>query len=223
MIKLYRIIFVLSFVSLIPSSLYAQQRFEISAGISTPGYHAWETGITLGEQIGIPDEYKYRTLSDMERDAYKSSYRPGYSIQAAYKLADHGFTKRLSVLGYAGLNMVDFEKIDYLTNKPLYNETACRYDILFGIRYHIVTKKRFMMYTQIMAGGHIDDDSKYWEYNYYLRENPAVVQVTFLGFRFKAREDGGFCFLADLGTGSEYQLAGLLIIPGVRLGLGYTF
>ena len=222
MIKIFKIIIALSLVSFIPLSLNAQQRFEISAGISTPGYHTWETGINLGEPIGVPPEYSNNTLSNMGRDAYKSTYLSGLSIQGAYKLADHGFTKKLSVLGYVGLNMVGYEKIDYLTNTPLSGELAKRVDILLGIRYHIVTRENFMMYTQIMGGGPIDDDSDYWEVNSSAREL-ATVQFTFLGFRFKPIDNCGLCFLADFGTGSEYQLAGLIIIPGVRLGLGYTF
>lgn len=222
MMKHLRAIIVLSLVSFIPSWLSAQRKLEVSAGISTPGYHVWEKGVIIGEQVGIRDDYSDKTLANMEQDAYKSSYKPGYSIQAAYKLADHGFTKRLSVLGYAGLTMVDFEKLDYLSNKSLYSETALKYDVLVGIRYHIVTKDRFMMYTQALVGGHFYDESRYWTCNNYLREDPVTVQMTFLGFRFQSAQ-GRFCFLTELGTGSEYGLGSLLILPGVRLGLGYTF
>jgi len=222
MMKLLRIITALIFVSFIPSWLSAQRRLEISAGISTPGFHVWEKGVVIGEQVGIRDDYSDKTLANMEQDAYKSSYKPGYSIQAAYKLADHGFTKRMSVLGYAGLSMVDFEKIDYLSSKSLYSETALKFDVLVGIRYHIVTKDFFMMYTQALVGGHFYDESRYWTCNSFLRKDPVTVQVTFLGFRFQSSQ-GRFCFLTELGTGSEYGLENLIIIPGVRLGLGYTF
>lgn len=224
MIKLNRIIIALLIATFIPSCLNAQRRFEISAGISTPGYHVWEKGFFVGERIGFVDEYADRSLADMDLDAYKSSYHPGYSIQGAYKLPDHGFTKRLSLVGYVGLNVVGFEKMDYLTNTSLYNETAYRFDVLFGIRYHIITKEKYMMYTQAMIGGHIDDHSRYWECNSFFRKNdPVTAQITFLGFRFKTAQDDGFCFMTELGTGSEYGLSGLIIIPGVRLGLGYTF
>ena len=222
MMKLYRIIIALALVSFIPMWLNAQQRFEISAGISTPGYHVWEKGVTFGERVGIRDDYSDKTLGNMEKDAYKSSYYPGFSIQAAYKLPEQGFTKRLSVVGYAGLNMVDFEKIDYLSNKVLYSETALKFDVLVGVRYHMVRKKHFMMYTQTLVGGHFDNWSRYCDYNSFVKKDPFTVQVTFLGLRFQSAQ-GRFCFLTELGTGSEYGLENLIIIPGVRLGLGYTF
>ena len=221
--KLLRTIIALSFVASIPSLINAQQRFEISAGISTPGFHTWEVygSPTLGESLGYLNHYEHHSLSNMDSYAYKSSYHTDLSIQAAYKLPDHGFTKRLSVVAYAGLNTADFEKIDYLTNKALYSETAHKLDILLGVRYHIVTKERFMMYTQSLVGWHIDDKSLYWKYNRYLNEDRTTVQFTFLGFRFQSPH--GFCFLAEMGEGSEYSLHKLLIIPGVRLSLGYTF
>lgn len=224
MMKLHRILIALTIVSFIPLWLNAQQRFEISAGISTPGDHVWEKtgGIFIGESFDTPDPYKDYTLANMDRNAYKSTYYPSYSIQAAYKLPNHGFTKRLSVVSYVGLDMVDFEKIDYLSNKTLYIEKAYKFDVLVGARYHIVTKDLFMMYTQIMVGGRIFDGSQYWDSNSYLRKKPLTVQVTYLGFRVQD-DQGRLCFLAELGEGSEYSLGGLVLIPGVRLSLGYTF
>ena len=222
MIKLYRLIIASAFVTLIPCGLNAQSRFEISAGISTPGYHVCDKiGFGVGEEVGFHDEYQYVTLTEMEKDSYRSRYYPGYSLQVAYKLPDHGFTKRLSVVAYAGLSTVGFEKIDYLTNNSLYSENAKKLDVLVGVRYHIVSQERFMMYTQAMIGGHFNDNSLYWEYNDFLSDNPATVQLTYLGFRFKSRN--GICFLTELGEGSDYSLYGMILIPGVRLSLGYTF
>ena len=219
--KLFKTLIALSIISLVPSWTNAQQRFEISAGISTPGFHTWEKGVMFYGG-STPQEYSYNKLSDMEEYAYRSNYYPGFSVQAAYKLPDHGFTKKLSVLAYAGLNTVGFEKFDYLTNKFLYSETAFKFDLMAGLRMHIITRDHFMMYTQAMIGLQFKDKSHYWDYNNYLAEkDPVAVQVTFLGFRFKT--NSGLCYLAELGTGSEYELTRTLLIPGVRLGLGYTF
>lgn len=221
--NLFKAIIASLLFSLIPSWTNAQRRFEISAGISTPGYHTWERGGGLFvDQYNLAERYEYNKLSNMDRYSYRSSYNPGYSIQAVYKLPDHGFTKRLSILSYAGLNTVDFEKYDYLTNKSLYRETAVKLDVLAGVRFQMVSRPRFMMYTQTLVGFHFNDESLYWDYNSYLETNPATVQITFLGLRFQSAQ-GRFCFLTELGTGSEYELGGLVLIPGVRLGLGYTF
>ena len=222
MIKLYRLIIASAFVALIPCGLNAQSRFEISAGISTPGMHVCDKrGLGIGEPVDFYDKYQDVTLTDMEKDSYRSSYYPGYSLQAAYKLADHGFTKRLSVVAYAGLTTVGFEKIDYLTNTPLYSEKALKLDVQVGVRYHIMTKEHFMMYTQAMVGGRIDDKSLYWEYNDIISDNPVSFQITYLGFRFKY--SNGICILTELGEGFDYSLYGMILIPGVRLSLGYTF
>ena len=222
MIKLYRLIIASAFVALIPCGLNAQSRFEISAGISTPGMHVCDKrGLGIGEPVDFYDKYHDVTLTDMEKESYRSSYYPGYSLQAAYKLADHGFTKRLSVVAYAGLTTVGFEKIDYFTNTPLYSEKVLNLDLLVGVRYHIMSKEHFMMYTQAMVGGRINDNSLYWEYNDIISDNPAPFQITYLGFRFKSKN--GICFLTELGEGLDYSLFGMILIPGVRLSLGYTF
>ena len=219
--KLFKTIIALSFVSLFPSWINAQSRFEISAGVSTPGFHTWEKGIILNGVASVPEEYRFNKLSDMDGYAYRSTYYPGFSIQAAYKLPDHGFTKRLSVLAYAGLNTAGFEKFDYLTNKSLYSETAFKFDLMAGVRLHMVTREHFMMYTQALVGLQIKDKSQYWDYNNYIAQDPTAVQITFLGFRFKS--DNGLCYQVELGTGSEYEFGRMVLIPGVRLGFGYTF
>ena len=218
--KLSKTIIALTFFSLFTPWINAQQRFEISAGVSSPGFHTWEKGAALNNSY-FPEDYKFNKLSDMDGFAYRSTYYPGFSIQAAYKLPDHGFTKKLSILAYAGLNTAGFEKFDYLTNKSLYSETAFKFDLMAGIRLHLITKDHFMMYTQAMVGLQIKDKSHYWDYNHYIAKDPVAIQMTFLGFRFKS--DSGLCYLAELGTGSEYEFSGMLLIPGVRIGLGYTF
>ena len=54
MMKLYRLIIASAFVALKPCGLKAQSRFEISAGISTPGMHVCdERGLGIGEQVEI--------------------------------------------------------------------------------------------------------------------------------------------------------------------------
>lgn len=222
--NMLRTIIAFSFVVSIPLWVNAQQRFEISVGVSTPGYHTWEKygEPYFGEVFDYPDDYEYRSLSNIDSYAYRSIYYPGFSFQAAYKLPDHGFTKKLSVLAYLGLNTAGFEKIDYLTNKSLYREKAYKLNLLVGFRFHIVSKEHFMMYAQAMIGAPLyEDKSLYWEYNLYLKEKPVTAQVTFLGLRFQSSR--GFCFLAEMGEGSEYSLGGLILIPGVRLSLGYTF
>ena len=128
--KLFKAIIALSFFSLSPSWINAQQRFEISAGVSSPGFHTWEKRSLLNSSF--PEDYRYNKLSAMDDYAYRSTYYPGLSIQAAYKLPDHGFTKRLSVLAYAGLNTAGFKKYDYLTNKLLYSEAAFKFDLMAG-------------------------------------------------------------------------------------------
>lgn len=220
--KLYITIIAFFFVASIPTLINAQQRFEISAGISSPGYHSWEKfgGPNFGVSDSYNHEYEFHSFSNMESHAYKSRYYPGLSIQAAYKLPDNGFTKRLSALAYVGLHTVDFDKIDYLTNQSLYSEMALKLDILFGVRFHIVTKEHFMMYSQVLLGGYIKDKSLYWEYNEYFRYNPLPFNITILGFR--TQYPNGFCWQAEFGEG-EYSVYGLVLIPGVRFGFGYTF
>ena len=117
-------------LTIIPYGTRAQDRFEISVGLSTPGLYAWErTGIVVGENIER-DIYKYKSLANIYKESYKSHYYPGFSVQMAYKLPEYGFTKRLSIVGYAGLDVAVFENYDLVSNSFLYKENARKLDFL---------------------------------------------------------------------------------------------
>lgn len=206
---------------IIPYGTRAQDRFEISVGISTPGLYAWErTGIVVGEDLEY-DIYKYKSLANINKESYKSYYYPGFSVQMAYKLPEYGFTKRLSIVGYAGLDVAVFENYNLVSNSFLNKENARKLDFILGVRYHIVSKSRFIMYSQFMVGSFIKDKSLYWEYNTYTDDDKPTVQAT-LGFRIKTAPESQSCFLTEFGYGSEY-ITSFILIPGIRLGYGYTF
>jgi len=216
-----KLLTIATLLTIIPYGTRAQDRFEISVGLSTPGLYAWErTGIVVGENIER-DIYKYKSLANIYKESYKSHYYPGFSVQMAYKLPEYGFTKRLSIVGYAGLDVAVFENYDLVSNSFLYKENARKLDFLLGVRYHIVSKNRFIMYSQFMVGSFIKDKSLYWECNSYTDDDKPTVQAT-LGFRIKTAPESRSCFLTEFGYGSEY-ITSFILIPGVRLGYGYTF
>lgn len=214
------------FAALIPSVIQAQEnrKFEINFGISSPGVAVVSTD--LSNDYRYYDSYIYeQDLSAWDIDAYNSVVYPSFSLEFAYKLAESGFFKRLDLVGYVGLHSVAFEDIDIVkgTNNK---ETAIKLDVLIGIRYNIVKKTYFNMYTQFLLGGDIIRGTRYWDIvdDSFSDGKGSTAQLTFLGFNIKlGRRESRLGAMIELGYGTEYAASAIPILPGVRTGLSYKF
>ena len=224
----------------IPGTIGAQDKqhkFEINIGISSPGLHCRADRDIADfefhfEEIEYNDYYynsfdynSHKQLHDIYLESYKSTLYPGLSIEASYKLADSGFNKRLTLLGMAGLQMVDFEDFNISTNSTC-KETARRIDLLIGFRLNIINSSYFNMYSQFLLGGDIFDKSRYWKI---VEEKTDVekglaFQHTYLGFRAKiGRRESRLGVMVELGHGTMYSTSKFPFIPGVRTGVSYLF
>ena len=215
--------------AVIPYAVQAQEKqrkFEINVGISTPGMIEMQDSELSG--LGFEHfDYYYsdRPLSDLDKESYKSTLYPCLSVEAAYKLAESGFFKRLDLVGFVGLHNVFYEDFDMVNNINS-KETATKLDILVGFRYNIVKKTYFNMYTQFLAGGAVGAKSGYWKMmsEKWSEGGSPTMQFTFLGFNVKlGRRESRMGAMVELGFGSEYSVSNLFIIPGVRTGLSYKF
>ena len=131
-----------------------QRKFEINVGVSSPGLHCRADRDIADFEFHFEENYSSSDYSDKQLydiyiDSYKSTLYPGLSIEASYKPADSGFSKRLTLLGMAGLQMVDFEDFNISTNSTC-KETARRIDLLIGFRVNIINTSYFNMYSQFL-------------------------------------------------------------------------
>ena len=210
-----------------PLAVQAQETkgdFDFNIGISTPGLYSL-ADLEYGRYSFF--YYDYSNLSDLSKESYNSTLYPSISAELSYKLADAGFFKRLSLVGYAGLHMAEYQDISVASNTYNVVETAVKVDLLLGIRYHIINKKYFSMYTQAFLGGEIKNDCDYWDITGKVVNLGALgenirVHLTFLGLRFKLGGSNVGLF-TELGHGSEYCTSSLIVIPGIRAGVSYRF
>ena len=215
-------------VAVIPYWVQAQEKqrkFEINVGVSTPGMTEMQDSKLSDLGFEHFDYYHDRPLSELDKESYNSTLYPCLSVETAYKLADSGFFKRLDLVGFVGLHNVYYEVFDMVNNISS-KETATKLDILVGIRYNIVKKTYFNMYTQFLAGGAVGAKSGYWKMmsEKCSEGGSPTMQFTFLGFNVKlGRRESRLGAMVELGFGSEYAVSDLLIIPGVRTGLSYKF
>ena len=202
-----------------------QRKFEINVGISTPGMIEMQDSELSGLGIEHFDYYSDKPLSNLDKESYNSTLYPCLSVEAAYKLAESGFFKRLDLVGFLGLHNVCFEDID-IVNNISHKETATKLDILVGIRYNIIKKTYFNMYTQFLAGGAVGAKSGYWKMmsDKWSEVGSPTLQFTFLGFNVKlGLRESRLGAMVEFGYGSEYALSELFLIPGLRTGLSYKF
>lgn len=217
-----------------PLALKAQEKkgdFEFNVGISTPGlYSIADTEGHRGDLHGGIDFYHldYLGLSDLNKESYNSTLYPSVSVELAYRLADAGFFKRLSLVGYAGLHVADYQDVNVVYGTKDNREIAVKMDCLFGVRYHIIEHSCFNMYTQAFLGKEIRNDCAYWDITGdvvnrgSLGEKDIRWHFTFLGFRFNPK-NSNVGFLTELGYGSEYCILSIPVIPGIRVGASYKF
>lgn len=215
-----------------PMSIRAQEKkgdIDFNIGISTPGlYSIADTEGHRGDLHGGIDFYHvdYLGLSDLNKESYNSTLYPSVSVELAYRLADAGFFKRLSVVGYTGLHVADYQDVNVIYGTKDDREFAVKMDCLLGVRYHIFDRPQLSMYTQAFLGGEIRNDCAYWDITGdvvnrgSLGEKDIRWHFTFLGFRFKPR-NSNVGFLTELGYGSEYCLLSIPIIPGIRVGASF--
>ena len=211
-----------------PLAVQAQEKkgdIDFNIGISTPGLYSL-ADYAYGRNSFY--YYDYYNLSNLSKESYNSTLYPSISTELSYKLADEGFFKRLSVVGYAGFHMADYQDISVASNTYGDVETAVKLDLMLGIRYHILNKKYFSMYTQAFLGGEIKNDCAYWDKTGdvvnlgSLGDKNIRWHITYLGFRFKlGRSNIGL--LTELGYGSEYCASSIFVIPGIRAGVSYRF
>ena len=220
-----------AFSLLQPLAAQAQEMkgdIDFNIGISSPGFYS----LADIDALKVPqDMYYYNYTNDLgglQTESYNSTLYPSISAEITYKLADSGFFKRLSIAGYVGFHMVDYQNVDIVTDSKSDKETATKLDLLLGIRYHILNGRYFNMYTQAFLGGEIRNDCKYWDitgdmmYKGYLGENNIRWHMTILGFRFKLGQSH-IGLMTELGWGSEYCSSIIPIIPGFRGAVSYRF
>ena len=228
---LKRLLIVLLFATLIPTGIRAQEKkgdIDFNIGISTPGFYS----LADIDEFKNPREMYYYNytidLGGLETESYNSTLYPSISSEITYKLADSGFFKRLSLAGYVGFHMADYQNIDMVSDSKGTKETAMKLDVLLGIRYHIINGRYFNMYSQAFLGGEIKNDCKYWDitgdmmYSGKLGENDIRWHITILGFRVKLGHSN-IGLMTELGYGSEYCASVVPIIPGIRCAVSYRF
>ena len=229
MVLLRRALIVLLIETLIPLGVVAQKdsRFEISVGVSTPRIDELKDSKLFYLGIESFEVYKDEPLSNLDEDTFSSTLYPCFSVQLSYDLSESGFFKKLDLVGYAGYHFAGVERYD-IVNATSSKESARKLDILIGIRYNIVEREKFNLYTQFLAGNDILDDSGYWDYVYksYGDDYNSIMQLTFLGFNWTLGNKEGksrMGVMAELGYGQEYGASVVPIFPGVRVGLSYKF
>ena len=210
-----------------PLAVQAQEKkgdFDFNIGISTPGLYSLPD---LNYQTSAY-YYNYSNLSNLSKESYNSTLYPSISTELSYKLADAGFFKRLCLVGYAGLHWAEYQKISVVSESKDVIETAVKLDLMLGIRFQILNRRYFSMYTQAFLGGEIRNDCTYWDktgdYMNHgaLGDHNICWHITYLGFRFKlGRSNIGL--LTELGHGSEYCASSIFVIPGIRAGVSYRF
>ena len=221
-------ILILLFAALIPVGIVAQEKkgdIDFNIGISTPGVYSL-ADIDLFEPVYSYYDYMNKdNLGDLQTNSYNSNIYPSVSAEITYKLADSGFFKRLSLAGYVGFHMADYQKIDIATDSKGNMETAMKLDLLLGIRYNIINARYFNMYTQAFIGGEIKNGCKYWDVvadEVYINDGNIRGHLTFLGFRFKMGQSN-WGLMTELGYGSEYCSSYIFAIPGIRGAVSYRF
>ena len=226
-----RLLLFLLFAALIPSWVQAQEQkgdIDFNIGLSTPGYYSL-ADVDFNKSLNQMYYYNYTyDLGGLETESYNSTLYPSVSAQIACKLGDSGFFKRLSLVGYAGFHIADYQRIDIVSDAKDDKETAMKLDLMLGFRYSIVNSRYFHMYTQAFLGGEIRNDCEYWDiagdyvYGGWLGKNDIRWHITYLGFRVKlGRSNLGW--MTELGYGSEYCLSFIPVVPGIRAGLSYKF
>lgn len=229
------LLFTLAFSLSGPLALKAQEKkgdFEFNIGISTPGLYSIADTENHRDFVGnhAIDFYPLPSmeLSDLSKESYNSTLFPSISAELAYKLADSGFFKRLSLVGYTGLHVADYQDVNVIHGTKDNREYAVKMDFMLGLRYHIFDRPQLSMYTQAFLGGEIRNDCEYWDLTGdvvnrgSLGEKDIRWHLTFLGFRFRPR-NSNIGFITELGYGSEYCLNSIPVFPGVRVGASFKF
>ena len=101
-----------------PLALKAQEKkgdFEFNIGISTPGLYS------IADTEGHRDRHTIDfypldplELSDLNKESYNSTLYPSVSAEFSYRLADAGLFKCLSLVGYAGLHVADYQDVNVI-------------------------------------------------------------------------------------------------------------
>ena len=230
----YCLLFTLAFSLFGPLALKAQEKkgdIEFNIGISTPGlYSIADTENKRNSVPGVLNLYSLGSwsLSDLSKESYNSTLYPSVSAELAYRLADAGFFKRLSLVGYAGLHVAGYQDVNVVYGTKSSKETAVKIDCLLGVRYHIFDRPQLSMYTQAFLGKEIRNNCDYWDITGdvvnrgSLGEKDIRWHFTFLGFRLHP-QNSNVGFLIELGYGSEYCLGSIPVFPGVRGGASFNF
>ena len=224
------LLFGLTFSLLRPIAVQAQEKFEINVGISNPGLYSLADRDIFGEggryefrglREHVPEE---RQLASFDLETYNSVFYPSISANIVYKLADSGFFKRLSAVGFLGYHMVGFENFDPVT-KHSNKETAVKLDYLLGIRIRLVDKENFCLYSQLLAGNDFRNDCEYWTiaHEFVGSVDRMDYQVTFIGGQFDFGKNSQWGVFGEYGFGYEYAISRIFIFPGMRAGVTYKF
>lgn len=201
-------------VLMVMPAMNARNRIEINAGISTTGITPWN------DYQRNRNNTKYH-LSDIDYESRDIELKPAFSLEGVMDLTDHGFFKDFCAVGYLGYGSFGFTKTNPIDRTIQYSGTVSHFDILVGARYHVLDRQSLRMYAQVMAGAVITDGNRFWERNIsYVNPNLAY-QITWLGMEYDIFPSTTLSL--ELGSGTEYAFSNMIIVPGLRIGIGYNF
>lgn len=201
-----------------------QGKFDINVGISDPGLYYWnEDNILYFLRDGYWN-YDSTSLDNIEVAARRVTAYPNFSIQCCYMPTDHGFFKRIGVVGMTSFSTAKVCEQDLLTGQYQKGKIVHKSDILVGMRIVEILKPRFRIYSQALIGYSIFDGSDYWDSSLKYSKHLGF-QVGYVGIEFKPFRKSDLTLVSELGFGTESAGSDGILFrdPGIRFGVGYKF
>lgn len=202
----------------------AQCRFEVNAGISDPGAYCWSEDHNQYKNHIYP---KPNRLDDLEFSARKVTVLPNLSMEWSFDPHpfQKGFLKHFGLVGQVICSSAMTYSHDLMTDTYKYSSTAHKTDLLIGTRFTHYDTPRYRLYSQLLMGYSIYDNSGYWESNVYMNDlHHFCYQMGYISAEFEPCRNNHLTLLAEFGFGSESALDDRVpIATGIRIGIGYRF
>ena len=189
---------------------------DVNVGISTPGAYVW-----LDQDFSYYGDFSVDNVACEARDIIRY---PALSVEVGYRIADHGFFKKLSAVGYFGTDVAEYRKINYVTDETESTDVVFLADVLAGMRFNMCDAGRFHLYAQLMLGVSLHGNSGLFQDKDQIMSAPLdhlAIQGA-MGVQVDVSRDSRLSVLTQIGFGTEYSLGGP-IVPGLRVGMGYKF